>query len=364
MLQSYTICFVVAEKNFQSAKSMDDLGLLTICIFSKNRQETLSRTLGHFTKFDSKILVADATDCPLNQWFPRHIQYTHLPSYELIERFRFFAATTNSKYILLSPDDDFYLPEGLQKCVTFLENNQKFNSVQGLRIRLIYSPKFRWIPHDTHQLKLKLNSQNPIKRLHSMSTQSHYLYSVMRTDVFREIIDCFSSINPSCRDSFAIHELIFNYVLPIMGQHAIYPAVYSARTFHPYEGGDIDFSKWIFSDEDIHSKRFRHNILNLYRNKLNVNEEEARHLLEKVSQGLVAKSVTNKGSSRKLSIYRKGIKEKIKHLIERSIIRWLYLLKPTYFHFFVKLTISGNLGSFIRDTRSLFRSNNFHPDRS
>lgn len=311
--------------------------------------------MGYLSKFPIQILIADASKKPLEIEFKDNINYRYFPDSSLIERFRYFSKAVKTKYVLLSPDDDYFLPLGLQECITFLEANSQYSSAQGMRIRMIYTPSFRWIPHDTHQIKIKLHKLEDLERLHLMSSQSHYLYSVMRKEVFHKIIECFTNVNPTSRNSFAVHELVFNYSLPVFGNHAFIPSLYSARTYHLPEATDVVFSKWILDERDSESRQFRRNVQQLYEEKLKVPKRRAIELEIEVTKMLTKEFTDSENSENYIRDLLRFLLVKVKRNIERFPKLWrVLLLKPSYVRFFVRIFLAGKFGLFIQDKNSLF----------
>jgi hypothetical protein len=54
------------------------------------------------------------------------------------------ADLAETPYVIYSGDDDFLIPEGLEKCIGFLEANPDFVGAQGLRINLCLAEKGPW----------------------------------------------------------------------------------------------------------------------------------------------------------------------------------------------------------------------------
>lgn len=330
--------------------------LLTICVFTRNRPEILQKTLRYLGSIPVQVFVADASTDSIQVQLPKNVHYQHFPNASLIERFRYFAMNVKSKYVLLSPDDDFYVMRGLEACLDILEAQEEIASVQGLRIRIIPEPKFRWIPHDIHQLHLKYDNDEALTRLLGLAPQSHYLYSIMRIKDFQKIIRLFDEVNPSSRDSFAIHELVFNYALPLLGKHYVVPAIYSARTFHPYEGSDIIFGNWITDNFDLEATRFRKNVVDFYSSILSINQSDAKKLETFITNSLVKDSSQNPSNSKENLKGNESLLRLVKEIVNRSLLRKLYpVSKISYLEFFFAILIAGNYRAFKDDKNRLFK---------
>jgi hypothetical protein len=267
-----------------------------------------------------------------------------------------FSKIVKTKYILLSPDDDFFLPGGLEIALNYLEGNPDYSSVQGLRIRLIRDPKFRWIPDYTTQAHLVFDSDNLIERLRLMSISMHYVYAIQRTDIFTEIVNCLKDTHTNVRDADAKIELVFNYLLPLFGKHRILPVLYSARTSHKYEGHDIQFSNWINNPCEPSALNFKSNIHDIYVSKLECTISKAQKL-----EGELTAFFSQLNNHTDESISMNSIKSPrflvhLKTFINWSLLRHLYpLSKMNYIRYFIILVKGKHLRIFLKDLFLLLR---------
>lgn len=319
---------------------------LTVCIFSKNRHSQLNTKILFWEKLNVQLIILDASDKPLDRLFGATTVYVSVPEMSLDHRLLIFSSLVNSKYLLLSPDDDYFLPSGLKHAVKFLDNNSDYTSVQGLRIRLIDNPKFRWIPDYTSQLNLHFCETDPLERLLRMSNSMHYIYSVMRSDIFKIIVSSLEDTQGSPRNSGMKYELMFNYLLPIFGKHSILPFLYSARTNHINEGSDINFGLWINDPEDNTAKHFKENIWCIYSTHLNLSPELAKVYEERLTENFSRMKMSEILPKRNLPV----ISLRIKKMIDTSFLRFFYpLSKFSYLKFFKVIIASKYFFSSIKD---------------
>lgn len=329
---------------------------LTICIFTRNRPNQLSNTTRYWGRLGVSVIILDASDQKLDFEFDSNVTYLHTPGVPIEARFIMFAKLVKTKYILLSPDDDFFLPGGLEICLNYLEDNSDYSSVQGLRIRLIRDPKLRWIPDYTKQAELVFDSDDLIERLRLMSISMHYMYAILRTDNFIEIVNCLEDTQTSKRDADAKIELVFNYLLPLFGKHRILPVFYSARTSHKHEGFDIQFSNWINDSRDSSALKFKSNIHDIYVSKLDCTISEAQRLegelsafFSQIKNDTDRSFGTNHSKMPGFLVYSKKI-------VNWSFLRCLYpISKMDYVRYFVILAHGRHLRLFYRDLFSLLK---------
>jgi glycosyltransferase domain-containing protein len=329
---------------------------LTICIFTRNRPDQLANKLRYWEHLGVSVIVLDASDQKFDYNFNLNTTYLHCLGMPIDARLIMFAKLVKTKYMLLSPDDDFFLPEALEICLNYLEVNPDYSSVQGLRIRLIRDPKLRWIPDYTKQADLVFDSENLIERLRNMSVSMHYVYAIQRTNVFGKIVDCLTDTQTSKRDADAKIELVFNYLLPLFGKHRILPVLYSARTFHEYEGYDIQFSSWINDPYDSSALKFKSNIHKIYMSKLDCTISKARKLEAEATAHFSQFDKHANGSSAMNNAQMRSFLEYPKRFVNWSLLRHLYpISKIDYIRYFIILVKGKHLGSFIKDLSLLLK---------
>jgi glycosyltransferase domain-containing protein len=120
---------------------------ITICIPTLNRSEFLNRALKYYNlvKFDGIILIGDSSNkvekdknkSYIKNYSNLNINYHH---YELEEdhhdamKIYRMLSEIKTPYITFSGDDDFQIPNGLEKCIDFLDNSPYFISAHGHRL--------------------------------------------------------------------------------------------------------------------------------------------------------------------------------------------------------------------------------------
>ncbi len=108
---------------------------LTIIIFSYNRHEWLKRIISYWSNYDVKLLVLDGSEKKLEKQHvnSKNTRYIH-DQRGLYERLLSSSDYIDTKFVILSSDDEFYLPSALLSCVKFLSKNKTYSSCQGLAI--------------------------------------------------------------------------------------------------------------------------------------------------------------------------------------------------------------------------------------
>ena len=328
---------------------------LTICIFTYERKLDLERLVKYWSSTDVKVIILDASNQPAKIVNSKNLKYFHAPNTPLHKRLLKFSEIVETKYILLSPDDDFFALEGISKTLKFLDNNSEFSSAQGLRIRFFDFPNFHWIPDYVKQMRLKFVEEDKIERLNKMANSAGiYIYSIIRSTDFTKIVKCFNNVNTEKRDAQIIGELIFNYTLPVLGKHIILPVFYSARKAHPYEGGDVVFGNWINNELDEDKKIFKSNVIKFYATELGCSNSEALSIFSNLT-----KDFTRIKSSREAKTHR--YKNFVRRIIFNSRLRTYHSIsKISFFKFYILLIKYRMFLQFLRDLRVIkqFLGNN------
>jgi glycosyltransferase domain-containing protein len=324
-----------------------NLGKLTVCIFTFNRPKELLRLIKFWSNYDVKILVMDASPKDLKLNKTSHLTYFHVPQLTLQQRLIKFSENIETEYMLLSPDDDFFFPKGLNETLMFLESNKDFSSAQGLRIRFYDFPAFNWLPDYLAQINLKFVNENKDERLIEMHRSMHYIYSIIRSGDFCKITDCLQGVSSNKKDSQNINEYIFNYTLPVLGKHLILPVLYSARKAHPYYGADNQFYKWVNDPSDKEAQALRANMIRFYVNEINCSPEKAAEYFELLTLSFSIQK------DRQIPKERKIVKQ-IRKLFFESRLRFPYFLtKIKYFYFFWILASNKKLFLSVGEIRTL-----------
>jgi glycosyltransferase domain-containing protein len=326
---------------------LNNLDKLTICIFTFNRPKELIRLIDYWSQYKVQIIVMDASSKNLKINKSLNLDYFNVPHLSLQQRLIKFSENIKTEYMMLSPDDDFFFPRGLNETIEFLDRNQDFSSAQGLRIRFYDNASINWIPDYLAQAKLNFNNEDKTLRLMEMYKPMHYIYSVLRTSNYKKIINCLQGVHSTKRDSLMMNEYIFNYTLPLLGKHSILPVLYSARKAHEYLGGDINFSAWINDINDSDAMRYKRNIIDFYTNELNCNQSTAKNLFDLITFDFsINKESKNKENSRIIKTLRKVFFE------SRYRIPY-YITKTKYLRFFWILVLNKNLLLGLSDFRNL-----------
>ena len=121
--------------------------MLSITIPTKNRPHYIKRKLQYYSDigFDGVICVGDSSDLEHSksiELFIKQIQnqlnviYCYYPELGDAETTQKLLDIVSTPYAVWSGDDDFLVPNGFDKCISFLESNHDYHAAHGVAIAL------------------------------------------------------------------------------------------------------------------------------------------------------------------------------------------------------------------------------------
>ncbi len=209
-----------------------ELESVTIVIPAHNRPNHLRRLLHYYEKVNVKILVTDSSKIsfPYLDEFP-WLNYYHFPNEQFLRKIKNILEYINTKYVVYCADDDFIVPQGIEKVIHFLERHPDYNSGQGhsvcfenIKKKIIFTPAY------IRNFEKDINQEYPSERLIEFrNLYASLLYSVIRTSTFREMyLRCFDGDKLIFKNLF-LAEAYFNFYSLIEGKNITLPVFYGAR---------------------------------------------------------------------------------------------------------------------------------------
>jgi len=200
------------------------LDKITIVIFSYNRHKCLKRTIRYWSDLDVKIVVIDGSDIKLeNQYLnTKNIKYIYDPR-SIHDRLLTSTNYIDTEFMMLSCDDEFFLPSALSDCISFLISNTNFSSCGGRAMGFGTIKQkilgFKFYP------KLKdilLDDDSPSERIykHFSSYTPAHIYSVIRSKNWKKIC---KHVFLKDYSFFANWELAIEFLVMVCGKSKIIP---------------------------------------------------------------------------------------------------------------------------------------------
>ncbi len=296
-----------------------DFENLTVCIFTKDRQENLLRQIEYYRNTGINLIALDGTKEAIGIEDDLHFRYYHLPEAQLHERILYLRGLIKTEFVALQADDDFHGLEGLHRCTSFLKGNLDYSCAQGRYLRMYSQKPFNWLPDYTFQNSLRIDNKNASQRVNSfISSGMHFIYSVIRTEIFLEILSCLEGIKTGIPSMF---EHLFSLTLGIHGKYQTVPSFYSIRESSLGPNSGIRFENWEFSSPELNKDflTFTNNIALMYSVNLNISPADAEELLKSYINELSERSRLKQelsGAAEGVNVYQK---RKFKNLVSTLV---------------------------------------------
>lgn len=178
--------------------------MISILIPTLNRSDFLIRALYYYAKvgFEGYICIGDSSNAQHVKKTKRAIQtlgdkikiiYRHFPNPPYIHDgmvMKELIKLVPTSYAVYSGDDDFVIPNGLEKCIAFLDKHPEYSAAHGIRVVVCLnsSEAFGEIESAHYSSQPILEQDTATERWigymrKAVSTQ----YSVHRTDIWRRM---------------------------------------------------------------------------------------------------------------------------------------------------------------------------------
>lgn len=185
--------------------------MISIYFPTYNRSSFVRRTLDYYEmkKFTGHILIGDSSDEKESQIIcdyilekrsltVRYYRYPP-PPFPIISVVNDLITKVTTEYCMGSGDDDFNIPEGITRCVDFLEGNPDYSAAHGIRLNfsLDRAGPFGTIQDISLRREHELLSDDPVSRLWKYSSNPHAPgYFVVRTGLLREMFPPLDFVPP------------------------------------------------------------------------------------------------------------------------------------------------------------------------
>lgn len=307
------------------------LSKLTIVMLTYNRQQYALRNMQFWSCRGPTMHVLDGSDVPIKkhllQKVGTNIHYHHLPE-SIIDRVSYILPKLNTEYTILIADDEFFLPKGLERILTELENNTDLVSCAGRCLWFTFESKdVVGHPFYTIQEGYSLVQEEASERMlyHMTEYTPSIIYSVVRTDVWKK------SMRPTIKKDFfwgAQLELQFELSVSFFGKSKVIPVLFwlkSGENVHSSTPESIalcsnPFPVW-WRDPEKESER--HEFLNIMTTSLSMSNDSESELEEIITKALDAKAKNSGIFLSPYSYFRSKMKALIAHNLPPKIKQYL-----------------------------------------
>src|ERR1035437_9123475 len=99
------------------------LSKITIVTATRNRHPYLERIIDYYSNYNIQMLIADDSKEKYAKELPRNVTYYYYSGEPYLSRLNDILQKVKTPYVVLCADDDFIVPDGISKCVSFLDDN-------------------------------------------------------------------------------------------------------------------------------------------------------------------------------------------------------------------------------------------------
>lgn len=206
---------------------------VTVVIPAHNRPERLRGLLHYYNRTHIRVVVPDSSEniFPDVDKYPGII-YFHDPNVHFLKKIRKALPFIQTKYVFFCAEDDFIVPQAVEKITEYLDEHDDYCSAQGHFLTFeAQGRKVEFTPRYIRHFDKDYNADTATGRL--IEFQNPYaslLYSVIRSSVFKEMYtNCFDDQGGLLFTNLFVAETYFNYYALIEGKHITLPYFYAAR---------------------------------------------------------------------------------------------------------------------------------------
>jgi hypothetical protein len=191
--------FPIKQLTMKSVSNRD----LTICVLAKEKNQILEQLINHWLDKSAKLIVLHETINPLTIK-SKDSSVTYLPTREpFFQRLTLLASIVDTKYVLISPDDELFTTSFINMGVEFLDINEDYSAIGGQasalwkhsgrnNFGLIYKNNLNYQTHRDLPLERAFESIDKSSGAQHIGAP----YRIMRKQVFKNWVDALNNLQP------------------------------------------------------------------------------------------------------------------------------------------------------------------------
>ncbi|MFA5156139.1 MAG: TIGR00180 family glycosyltransferase [Candidatus Omnitrophota bacterium] len=232
--------------------------MITLIVPTLNRPDFIARILDYYEKvgYRHSIFIGDSSsgihlernkDTVAKSKNKVKVTYREYPNTNPTACFKSLLESVVTPYAAFLPDDDFFIPNGLEKCIEFLEHNPEYAGAHGIGIILnLESPgPYGKVKNASGYQQAVSREKTAAERVLAYSGNPTLpLFSIYRTAVWKR---AFCNVTALADPAFT--ELLPSYLAIISGKIARLDCLYSVRQCHDRRYLLRDVYDWITGQE-------------------------------------------------------------------------------------------------------------------
>lgn len=210
-----------------------DLSEVTLVIPTHNRNGYLKRILDYYSSVLIRVIVVDSTSQPYSGLIDtKRVVYNHYPDMPMPQKIKQALNQVKTKFVVMCADDDFVIPEAINACVIFLNENKFFVAAQGNTISYKkqnnYDSYIELNPMYLNQLNFEIVDENPFKRLQKLFHPYRTIFSAVHyTKTLRK---AFQNLDTNIKNLY-LNEYLTAIIPILSGAYKELNIFYQAREF-------------------------------------------------------------------------------------------------------------------------------------
>lgn len=297
----------------------------TLIIITHERPNHLKNSIKFYENFFLNIKVLDSS-IKKNENIKFPINYEHCKNLSLTDKVIYGISKITTEFVIISSDDDYFIPISIKDGIRFLQENLDFTSLAGKYFsfeRLSIFKKFNLMYKNNYK---SIVYQNPIERLESICTKpiSQMTYNLFRTKIIYQALYEFKSFKQAnfLEDSITLSNILF-------GKHKFLDVNWmirdgSVNTIYGKQNNSEGLIKNNPEDKNFYLNNFKLSYLKvLSKNNIEFNEK----LIDEYLNDYFSRSSNDKKMLFKKSLLYESLK-KIYKIIKYSFFYY------RYFYFF------------------------------
>ena len=262
-------------------------GDLTICVLAKEKNQSLELLINYWIDKSAKLIVLHETNTPL-VLSTENSSVTYISTREtFFQRLTLLANIIDTKYVLISPDDELFTTSFINKGVDFLDFNEEYSAVGGQTAAVWKnSGRYNFGLIYKNNLNYQTNKNLPLERaFESIDESSGTLhlgapYRIMRKQVFKNWVDALNKLQPF--ECAYLYEVLAEIYQTIHGKVKIDNSLFWIRNWMTISPNEFDknnyYHQWWEASSEIQKREIL--VDTIHSQYRNLDAEQIMHLLQ------------------------------------------------------------------------------------
>lgn len=206
---------------------------VTIVIILHNRHQNIRQLVEYYRDIKASIILADSSALKHpSDSIPTSWNHIYTPGINYTQKIELILQQVSSRYVILCADDDFIIPRAIEECISFLNNNPEYASVQGRCVcykksEVIAGAQINFYPLYP-RLEYSYEAADGLERLDDLlADYKSYLYAVHRTSLLK---DAYTGASASIGNLY-LNEYNASILPIVTGKYKELPFLYQVREY-------------------------------------------------------------------------------------------------------------------------------------